>query len=147
MSLIKLNRRFPFFDQLFPDIIDTDRLYTENLNIKDNWIPAMNVKENDLHFEIEVSAPGFEKPDFEVSVTNGILTIAAENKHSMKKKEEEFSRQEFYYNSFSRSFTLPKSIDFKKKITADYMNGVLRIHLMKLDEKKDEEQRKIIDIA
>ena len=61
MSLNKFNRRFPLFDQMFPDILDTDRLLNEDLILNDNWIPAINVKENKEDFEIEVAAPGFSK--------------------------------------------------------------------------------------
>ncbi|WP_457610882.1 Hsp20/alpha crystallin family protein [Lutibacter sp.] len=147
MSLIKFNRRFPLFDQMLPDILDTDRLLNEDLILKDNWVPAINVKENNNNFEIEVAAPGFSKKDFEVTITDDILTISAENKKSVEDKEEDYSRQEFYFNSFKRSFTLPKSIDFNKKIKAKYDNGVLRVHLEKLEILKSEEHKKVIEIS
>ncbi|NOR28486.1 MAG: Hsp20 family protein [Lutibacter sp.] len=146
MSLVKFNRRFPLFDQMFPDILDTDRLLNEDLIVKSNWIPAINVKENKNNFEIEVAAPGFSKKDFEATITDDILTIAAENKKIKKENEEDYSRKEFYYNSFTRSFTLPKKIDFSKKINAKYENGVLRVHLEKLDVLKNEEHKKVIEI-
>lgn len=147
MSLIKLNNRFPFFNQMFPDILDTDRLLNEELLIKNNWIPAINVKENKGNFEIEVAAPGFSKKDFEVTITDDVLTISAENKKVKDEKEEDYTRKEFYYNSFKRSFTLPKSIDFSKKIKANYDNGVLRVHLEKLEILKSEEHKKVIEIV
>ena len=147
MSLIKFNRRFPLFDQMFSDILDTDRLLTEDLFVKDNWIPAINVKENNDDFEIEVAAPGFSKKDFEVTITDDVLTILAENKKIKDENEEGYSRKEFYYNSFKRSFTLPKSIDFSKKINAKYDNGVLRVHLEKLEILKSEEHKKVIEIV
>jgi len=147
MSLIKFNRRFPLFDQMFPDILDTDRLLNENLILKDNWIPAINVKENKEDFEIEVAAPGFSKKDFEVAITDDILTISAENKKIKDEEEDDYSRKEFHYNSFKRSFTLPKSIDFSKKIDAKYENGVLRVHLEKLEILKSEEHKKVIEIV
>lgn len=147
MSLIKLNRRFPLFDKMFPDILDSDRLFDENLILENNWLPAINVKENKNDFEIEVAAPGFSKKDFEVSITDEILTISAENKNINEKEDDEYSRKEFHYNSFKRSFTLPKSIDFSKKINARYNNGVLRVHLEKLEILKSEEHKKLIEIA
>jgi len=146
MSLIKFNSRFPSFDQMFPNILDTDRLLNEDLFIKDNWIPAINVKENEENFEIEVAAPGFSKKDFEVTITDDVLTVSAENKKIKDEKEEDYARKEFYYNSFKRLFTLPKSIDFSKKIKANYDNGVLRIHLEKLEILKSEEHKKVIEI-
>jgi len=147
MSLIKFNRRFPLFDQMFPEILDTDRLFNEDLILKDNWMPAINVKENETDFEIEVAAPGFSKKDFEVTITDDILTISAENKRTEEEKEETYSRQEFYYNSFKRSFTLPKVIDFSKKIKAKYNNGVLKVHLDKLEVLKSDEHKKVIEIV
>lgn len=147
MSLIKFNRRFPSFSQLFPEILDTDKLFNENLILKDNWVPAINVKENENDFEIEVAAPGFSKKDFEVTITDDILTISADNKRTEEEKEETYSRQEFYYNSFKRSFTLPSVIDFNKKIKAKFKDGVLRVHLEKLEVLKNDEHKKIIEIV
>ena len=147
MSLIKFNRRFPLFDQMMPEILDTDKFFNEDLLLRDRWMPAINVKENKNDFEIEVAAPGFSKKDFEVTITDEVLTISAENKKTMDEKEEEYSRHEFYYNSFNRSFTLPKSIDFSKKIKAKYDNGVLRVHLEKLEVLKSDEHKKVIEIS
>lgn len=149
MSLVKFNRRFPMFDQLFPDMLHTEPFFTDTLISKDNWIPSINVVENENNFEIEVAAPGFNKKDFNVSIDENILTISAENKKDLKEEKDEgkFTRQEFYYNSFERSFTLPQSIDLDKEISAKYKNGVLRIHLEKLEVLKNEDHRKIIEIA
>ncbi len=147
MSLIKFNMRFPLLDQMFPNIIDTERLFNEDLITKDNWIPAINVKENKNNLEIEVAAPGFSKKDFEVTITDDILTISAENKKNINDTEEDYSRKEFYHNSFKRLFTLPKSIDFSKEIKAKYDSGVLKVHLGKLEILKNEEHKKIIKIA
>lgn len=146
MTLVKFNRRFPLFDQMFPEILDADSLLKKNLILEDNWIPAINVKENTNNFDIEVAAPGFSKEDFEVTISDNILCVLAENKKITKEKEEDYSRQEFFYSSFKRTFTLPKSIDFSKKIKAKYENGVLRIHLDKLDILKSEEHKKVIEI-
>jgi len=146
MTLVKFNRRFPLFDQMFPEILDTDTLLNKNLILEDNWIPAINVKENTNNFDIEVAAPGFSKEDFEVTITDNILCVSADNEEITEEKEEDYSRQEFFYSSFKRTFTLPKSIDFSKKIKAKYENGVLRIHLDKLDILKSEEHKKVIEI-
>lgn len=147
MSFIKFNRRFPLFDQMFPAILDTDRLLNEDLLLKDSWVPAINVKENKDNFEIEVAAPGFSKKDFEVTITDDILTISAENKKTIEEKDEGYSRREFFYNSFKRSFTLPQTIDFNKKVNAKYDNGVLRVHLTKLDVLISDEHTKVIEIS
>lgn len=148
MPLVKFNRRFPMFDQFFPDMLHTEPFFTDTLISKENWIPSINVIENENNFEIEVAAPGFSKKDFNVSIDDNILTILAENKKEMKEGEKDkFTRQEFYYNSFERLFTLPQSVDLDKEISAKYTNGILKIHLEKLTVLKNEEHRKVIEIA
>ncbi|NLP58359.1 Hsp20/alpha crystallin family protein [Lutibacter sp. B1] len=146
MSLIKFNKAFPVLDRMFPEILDTDRFFNQDLFLRDNWIPAINVKEHETDFEIEVAAPGFSKKDFEVTITDDILTISAESKRESEKEEENYSRREFYYNSFKRSFTLPTTVDYSKKIRAKYENGVLLVHLEKIEVSKTEEHKKTIEI-
>lgn len=143
MSLIKFNKAL---DRMFPEILDTDRFFNQDLFLRDNWIPAINVKEHETDFEIEVAAPGFSKKDFEVTITDDILTISAESKRESEKEEENYSRREFYYNSFKRSFTLPTTVDYSKKIRAKYENGVLLVHLEKIEVSKTEEHKKTIEI-
>lgn len=148
MPLVKFNRRLPILDRMFPEISDiTDNMLTEDLFLREGWVPAINVKEHKKDFEIEVSAPGFTKKDFEVSISDDVLTILAENKKEKEEKEENYSRKEFSYNSFNRTFTLPKSVDLKKKIKANYENGILSIHLEKLEPSKSVERKKMIEIS
>jgi HSP20 family protein len=135
------------FDQFFPDMMPAEPFITDALRLDDNWIPAINVIENKDSIEVEVAVPGFSKKDFNVVINENILTISAENKKELNKNEENFTRQEFFYNSFKRSFTLPKSIDLNKEVSAKYNNGVLKIHLEKLQVLQNDEHRKIIDIA
>ena len=148
MPLVQFNRRLPVFDRMFPEISDiNDNMLTEDLFQRDTWMPAINVKEHNKDFEIEVAAPGFTKKDFEVSISDDVLTISAESRREKEEKEENYSRKEFSYNSFNRTFTLPKSVDLKKKIKANYENGVLLIHLEKSEVSKMEEKKKMIEIS
>jgi HSP20 family protein len=148
MPLVQFNRRLPLLDRMFPEISDiTNNMLTEDLFLRDTWMPAINVKEHNKDFELEVCAPGFTKEDFEVSISDDVLTISAESKREKEEKEENYSRKEFSYNSFNRTFTLPKSVDLKKKIKANYDNGVLLIHLEKSEVLKMEEKRKMIEIS
>lgn len=148
MPLVQFNRRLPILDRMFPEISDiSENMLTEDLFLGESWMPAINVKEHDKAFEIEVSAPGFTKKDFEVSISDDVLTISAENKKEKEVKEENYSRREFFYNSFNRTFTLPKSIDLKKKMKANYENGVLAIHLEKSEASKGLERKKMIEIS
>ena len=120
---------------MFSDLLGTDRLLTDDFFMESRrWIPSMNVKETKKTFEIDIAAPGFDKKDFNVSIDNGILEITAENKKEMEKKTEDFTRREYNYSSFSRSFTLPENVNEKEEIDASYKNGILKLVLNKLKE-------------
>lgn len=148
MPLVQFNRRLPILDRMFPEFSDiTENMMTEDLFQRDNWMPSINVKEHKNDFEIEVAAPGFTKKDFEVSISDDVLTISAESKMEKEEKEENYSRREFFHNSFTRTFTLPKTVDLKKKIKANYDNGILAIHLEKMEAAKSIEKKKMIEIS
>ena len=148
MPLVQFNRRLPILDRMFPEFSDiTENMMTEDLFQRDNWMPSINVKEHKNDFQIEVAAPGFTKKDFEVSISDDVLTISAESKMEKEEKEENYSRREFYHNSFTRTFTLPKTVDLKKKIKANYDNGILSIHLEKMEAAKSIEKKKMIEIS
>ena len=82
---------------------------------------------------IELAAPGNKKEDFEIEIEDGILSISSSNKEDNTSEKETFTRQEFSYNSFRRSFTIPESVDVSS-IEATYNEGVLLIKLLKLEE-------------
>lgn len=148
MTLVQFNRRLPILDRMFPEFSDmTENMMTGDLLQRENWMPSINVKEHKDNFEIDVAAPGFTKKDFEVSIADDVLTISAESKLEKEEKEENYSRREFFHNSFTRTFTLPKSIDLKKKINAKYDNGILAIHLEKIEATKSIEKKKMIEIS
>ncbi|MBE0423544.1 MAG: Hsp20/alpha crystallin family protein [Lutibacter sp.] len=148
MPLVQFNRRIPILDRMFPEFSDiTENMMTEDLFQRENWMPSINVKEHKDDFQIEVAAPGFTKKDFEVSIADDVLTISAESKQEKEEKEGNYSRREFYHNSFTRTFTLPKTVDLKKKIKANYDNGILLIHLEKMEAAKSIEKKKMIDIS
>ncbi|MEI5579364.1 Hsp20/alpha crystallin family protein, partial [Streptomyces brasiliscabiei] len=86
--------------------------------------PAVNVSETDKNYEIEVAAPGMKKDDFKVKVENGAIHISAERKEEKEEKQKNYTRQEYSYNSFSRSFTLPEDVK-EDDIKAQYEDGVL----------------------
>ena len=95
--------------------------------------PAVNIKETDKAFEIEIAAPGMTKEDFSIRVDNDEeLVIALEKKHNHKEenKDENYLRREFSYTSYHQAFTLPENIDIEA-IKANMNNGVLGIVLPK----------------
>lgn len=107
-------------------------------------LPAVNVKETKTAFKLEVSAPGFDKKDFNVSVDKNILTISAAKEFSTEEKDddEKILRQEFSSSTFSRSFTLPEHVD-TEKIEAKEKNGVLTLKLPKRADAKEKAVKKI----
>lgn len=136
MTLVKFKQqqRLPWYDNMFTDLLRTDRLLTNDFFIENKWTPAMNIKENEEDFEIEVAAPGFLKEDFEITIENGALKITAENKEEIEEKNEHFTRKEFSYDSFTRSFTLPENVNEEERIEATYKRGILKLVLAKLHE-------------
>ncbi len=106
-------------------------------------IPAVNVREEEDEFEIQVAAPGMEKEDFNIDLDGNLLTISSEREDEVKEGEGEFSRREFSYQSFSRTFTLPENTIDSEKIKAKYKEGILRIKLPKLEHVKGRGSRKI----
>ncbi|MDN3641202.1 Hsp20/alpha crystallin family protein [Lutimonas halocynthiae] len=133
MTLVKFKKpRLPRYDSMFTDLLGSDRLLTNDFMLEDKWIPAMNVKETEDHFEIEMAAPGFNKKDFEISIENGLLKISAENSEEIKEEEKDYTRKEFNYNSFLRSFTLPENVNEEEMIDATYKRGILKLVLNKV---------------
>ncbi|MFS4416454.1 Hsp20/alpha crystallin family protein [Maribacter sp. 2307ULW6-5] len=134
MSLVKFRRR-PWGNLVTPDFFNTDDFFNGGSWMNKMEEPAMNVKENDNNFEIELAAPGYDKKDFEVNIDNGCLNIAAENSSSKEEEEDNYSRKEFSYTSFQKSLRLPESIK-DEEVKATYKNGVLKFKLDKKEEAK-----------
>ncbi len=131
MSLIKFNDRFPWNNSVFTNFLNADDFFNDDFFAKDSLMPAMNVKENDDNFEIELAAPGFSKDDFNVTIDTNGLHISAENSKKEEEREEGYLRKEFSYNSFKRSLKLPESINKEKEVKATYKNGILMLNLLK----------------
>ena len=107
-------------------------------------VPAVNIKENDTAFTLELAAPGKKKEDFNIEVDESVLTISSENKIEKEEKSDngKYTRREFSFSSFRRSFTLPESVD-EDKINAHYENGVLALTLPKREEALPKPKRMI----
>ena len=134
MSLIRFSNRMP---RLFDHFFDNDLIDWSNRNFSETntTLPAVNVKEKKDGFEIEMSAPGLKKEDFNVELTNNVLTISCAKKEEDETKDEDgrYTRQEFSYQSFSRSFNLPETVDHEK-IDAKYQDGILILNIPKKEE-------------
>jgi len=90
-----------------------------------------------------MSAPGLEKKDFKIELNNSVLTISSEKKvENETKDDQQFTRREFSYQSFSRSFNLPETVE-SEKIAAKYENGILSINIPKKEEAKPKPVKQI----
>ena len=105
-------------------------------------IPAVNISEDKDFFKIELAAPGVKKEDFKINVDEKLLSVSTEAKEEKSEETENYSRKEFNYSSFSRSFRLPKTVDIEK-IEATHENGILYLSLPKKEEAKPKEPRQI----
>ncbi len=129
MSLIKRNNLL--FPSLMNDLFKPEFLSgLENLNTA---TPAVNIKENEGNFELELAIPGFKKEDFNIELDNDVLTISSEVKKESETNDENYTRREFSFSSFRRSFTLPETVD-NGKINANYEDGILKLTLPKREE-------------
>ena len=98
-------------------------------------LPAVNVIDRDNEYIVEMAIPGMKKSDFDVNIDNQLLTISAETETEEEEKNENYTRREFGYSSFKRTFSLPKTVD-TEKISANYKDGILKVELPKFDEAK-----------
>ena len=113
MTLARFNNYPSLFDQLF----DTDLFDWSNRNYSETntTVPSVNIKENADAFNVEMAVPGFDKKDFKIALDHNVLTISSEKKVENETKEgERFTRHEYSYQSFSRSFTLPEAANGDK---------------------------------
>lgn len=111
------------------DFFDNEKFFDADW-LKNRTLPAVNVKETDKQYEIEVAAPGRSKKDFNISAENGVLTISSEDKEERELKENGYTRREFSYSSFSRSFALPENAN-EDEIKANYADGILKLEIAK----------------
>jgi len=138
MNLIR--KQTPFFPSLIDDFINQD--WNPKAPSFSATMPAVNIKELDSQFEIELAVPGKQKDDFEIEVEDGILSISSTQEEEHVNEKGKFTRREFSYSSFRRSFALPDSVD-PTKIDASYKEGVLRVLLPKHKEAQPQPKKLI----
>ena len=147
MNLIKRNgSQAPALHRLFfDDIFGRDFFNWENNNFSttSTTLPSVNIKEAAENYEVEVAAPGLDKNDFKITLDGNLLTISSEKENEQTTGEENFSRREFSYQSFQRSFQLPKNVVDEDKIIARYENGLLLLSIPKREEAKQKPPRMI----
>jgi len=138
MTLVKFNSQKPnnnslmpgfndVFDSIFNDTFFNDRLVTR--------VPAANISETEDHFHVELAAPGLKKEDFKISLERNVLNVSVEQRSDDQTVQQHYSKREFSYSSFVRSFTLPDSAN-ADAIEAAYVNGILKLDIAKREEAK-----------
>lgn len=148
MALIRRsNVGFPALSNWFNDFFSPDFLDSglPNFSSTETTIPAVNIKETADNFEVELAAPGMSKEDFQITLDGNLLTIRSERSRKNEEKgNENYSRQEFSYQSFQRTFQLPKDVVDGDQIQAKYESGLLLLTIPKREEAKQKPPRRIM---
>jgi len=113
-----------FEDEMFPSLSGSANITR----------PAVNIREDDKKYSLELAVPGIDKKDLKIEVNEDILTISMEQKQEKEEEASGYKRREFSYSSFCRSFYLPDDTN-REKIDASYKDGILTIDLHKTEEK------------
>ena len=121
----------PFFNDVFESILN-DSFLSDKLATR---VPAVNIAETENEFHIELAVPGLKKEDFKINLEKNVLSISAEKKTENVDEGKKYSKKEYSYNSFIRSFTLPETVDHAR-IEAEYTDGILKLTVAKKEEAK-----------
>ena len=147
MTIARLSDNvFPSVPSFFNRFFEGDMMDWSNSNFagSNSTLPAVNVRENGDEFLIDVAAPGMTRDHFKVNYDNGRLTISSEIKdEKVEKPDEKYTRREYSYTSFQRTFTIPENVVNGEKISANYTDGILHISLPKKEEVKPKPAREI----
>lgn len=143
LSNVNSGLNFPTWSSWIDEMFNRDlpAVFASNFNTGIT-LPKVNIKETADAFMVDMAVPGLKKSDFHIDLDNQVLSISAEMKEESEQQEENYTRREFGYSSFKRSFTLPESVD-DTKIDARYKDGILNIHLPKKEEAKQKPARTI----
>ena len=115
------------FESFFNDSFISDRMVTR--------VPAANISETPDHYHVELAAPGLKKEDFKLNLDKNMLSISVEQRSENNEDQKNYSKREYSYSSFVRSFTLPETAD-DNSIEAEYTDGILKINIAKKEEAK-----------
>ncbi|WP_405382728.1 Hsp20/alpha crystallin family protein [Maribacter sp. LLG6340-A2] len=137
------NVNFPLWSNWIDDLFNRDlpSVFTSNFNTGIT-LPKVNIKETADAFMVEMAVPGLKKSDFHIDLDNQVLSISTDTKEDKEENNANYTRREFGYASFKRSFTLPETVD-DDKINANYKEGILSILLPKKEEAKQKPARNI----
>jgi len=136
MTLVKFNNNakntlLPGFNDVF-DSIFNDTFFNDRMIAR---VPAVNISESENNYHVELAAPGLTKEDFKLNLDRDQLSISVETSVEHQDNQKNYSKREYSYGTFIRSFTLPESADYNQ-IEAAYQDGILRIDIAKREEAK-----------
>jgi len=134
MNLIKRNSFVPSSTALFDDFFTRD-LFDWSKTEGNGLVPRVNIKETDVGFGVEIAAPGMKKEDFHVELDNDMLTVSSELSDNQEEDKANYTRKEFSYHAFRRSFYLPNTVE-ADQIKARYTDGILSLWIPKKEEAK-----------
>lgn len=133
-GLTRTKSSLPLFSSWIDDFFNRDMptVFSQNFN-SGLSLPKVNIRETADEYFVEMAVPGMKKSDFKIELDNHVLLISTETKEENEEKGDNYTRREFGYSSFRRSFNLPETID-AEKIKAEYTDGILNVHLPKREE-------------
>ncbi len=152
MTMSTLLERSPLLSKFIDDdlisfpenfLSETRRFFPERLFTGDLKMPAVNITDNGKDFTLELAAPGYKKEDLKVNVKDGVLTISSEKREEREEKKKGWTRKEWSQSAFSRSFTLPNTVD-EKSVDASFKDGVLTLTLKKTNTAVETEGQSIV---
>lgn len=142
MTLIKATNDFyPNLPSMFNDVWGHSWVPQRTSN--QSTVPAVNIRESDEGYSLEVAAPGYDKSEFSVVVENEVLTISVEREQNAEQTEHQHTRKEFCYQSFTRKFNVPKDLVDSDRVEASYSHGILTVTIPKREEMKPKPARTI----
>ena len=135
-TIAKRNFR-PFY---MGSIFDDD--FFPVMSNKASSMPAVNIREDEKKFTLDLAVPGIDKKDLKIDINEDVLTVSSETKNEMEENRDGYKRKEFSYSSFCRSFQIPENVN-REKIEANYKDGILSISLPKFEEEKNKISRQV----
>lgn len=134
MNIVKRNTDWGL-PAIWEDIFNNDLFNFPSFVSTGTTVPAVNISETENDYTVEMAVPGMKKSDFKINLDRNVLTISSELEEKKEEKKKNFTKKEFSYQSFERSFTLPETV-VQEKIAANYTDGVLKVVLPKKEEAK-----------
>lgn len=143
--LVRRTSPMPMFSSILNNMLNTENAneISKNNDEARGISPAVNIREDEQMFSVEMAIPGFSKEEFVINVKDDVLTISADKEHTNINEDTRYTRREYAYKAFTRSFAMPENVVDVDKINARYENGELIVHIPKREEAKPKPARTI----